>query len=284
MKVCRTDVFVFVLLKTCDIGDDVWLCHITIMYRHDLVTAPNSDLEFGRQQGEGKWRWSEEGVSRQDLEHGGNVPVNLISLSRLSAKILRYNLELKHYMDDEGWVPVHALCRLQEMRHIKLPDLHVVVKECCSKGRKTACQQLLDFQKAFTAYTVDDAGPIISSYPETIRQDFAEEWCTLFQVDAPKMGNVSAVGKGDSKKKRELAGAIATIASAWLVDKANGTEVLCTVEKEPCSDMMLTVWKANLKVSTAVWCHEKKTRINVRREAIAMCNIVRQRIQKQLCD
>ena len=99
---------------------------------------------------------------------------------------------------------------------------------------KQACQLLLGFTKAFTECTVHDYDPTISSFPERVRQDFAEEWCTLFQVDVPQIGNVSAVGKGDNKRQRELAGAIAMIASAWLLDKANGREVLRTVEKEPC--------------------------------------------------
>ena len=151
---------------------------------------------------------------------------------------------------------------------------------------KNACRQLLGFSQSVTACTVtqDETVTAISSFPESMKKDFEEEWCTLFQVEAPKIGNVSAVGKGDSKKKREWAGAIALIASAWLMDKANGTEVLRTIEKEPCSDMTLTAWKANLKVSTGVWYHENKTRINARRETIAMSNIVRQRIQKQLGD
>ena len=59
---------------------------------------------------------------------------------------------------------------------------------------KQACQQLLGFSKAIKACKVEDYHPTISSFPKRIRQEFAEEWCTLFQVDAPKIGNVGGWG------------------------------------------------------------------------------------------
>ena len=108
---------------------------------------------------------------------------------------------------------------------------------------KQACQQLLGFTKAITSCTVEDYNPTISGFQKRLRTDFENEFCTLFEVEAPKIGSVSAVGKGNNRKQREWAGAIAMIASAWLLDKANGREVFRTVEKEPCSTMMLATWE-----------------------------------------
>ena len=66
----------------------------------------------------------------------GNLPANLISLSRLMAKILRHETELEDCKDCGGWVPLDMLLRHPEMRNITLPDLRVVVEESYSRDRK----------------------------------------------------------------------------------------------------------------------------------------------------
>ena len=71
----------------------------------------------------------------QDPEDQGNLPANLISLSRLLARTLRHASELQNCMDDEGWVLIESLCALPDMRNINLPDLRVVVEESFSKRK-----------------------------------------------------------------------------------------------------------------------------------------------------
>ena len=106
-------------------------------HRHGVLTAQHSDLDFGRQEGEGKGRWNKEVTLRMDLNDRGNLPAKLISFCRLVAKTLRRDPKLKDCMDAKDWMPLHELLCLQGMRNITLPDLRVFVEESYSKDRKS---------------------------------------------------------------------------------------------------------------------------------------------------
>mmetsp|Transcript_4160 Transcript_4160/g.7372 ORF Transcript_4160/g.7372 Transcript_4160/m.7372 type:complete len:185 (-) Transcript_4160:273-827(-) len=75
--------------------------------------------------------------SRIDPEDKGSLPMELLSLSRQLAALLRhrggciYGLE----MDDEGWTPVHKVLALEDLRELTLDTLRTVVQESVSNDK-----------------------------------------------------------------------------------------------------------------------------------------------------
>jgi len=76
-------------------------------------------------------------AERQDPDDQGNMPIELLSLSRNLARLLRHRSAQQGLLvNEEGWVEVRRILTLPEFRSATVDDIVIVVSESFSKRTK----------------------------------------------------------------------------------------------------------------------------------------------------